>query len=449
MVAGVAEGLSRHFDIDPIIIRVLFAVLTFFGGAGLCLYLIAWATIPEEGNYHSGVSSILRRDPDRVMIAGLSVAGAIGAITFFATIGWNSPNPWGVITIGLLALGAIFLLSRRAEKRPGHAGWQPPAPWPTTDSTDTTGPSVPAPGAAATAAPFTAASTTPPVAEPISPAPAAPEAPEQTEPPRAWWQRDEPAAPAPPPPPPVPYRPVTPPPPRPPKKPRSHLFALTMAVIAIALGGLWLLDATVIDDMQPSIYPGTVLVITAVALLISTWYGRSRLLILLGLFASMATAATVALGPGPIGEQIQRPTSVAALDSEYEHGTGRLVLDLSRLSDPDKLDGQQVRVESRIGQIEVIVPSSISVQIDAQVDVGEISGPPRRLIDQSGDPEESVSLSSAGPSSSPDLYLDLDLKLGEILITTYDCGDPGPFQTRYELPTTSTQGGSDAAPACD
>ena len=58
-----------------------------------------------------------------------------------------------------------------------------------------------------------------------------------------------------------------------------------MAVIAIALGTVWLVDATVVDDMQPSVYPGTALAITALALLLSTWYGRSRLLIFFGILA--------------------------------------------------------------------------------------------------------------------------------------------------------------------
>jgi phage shock protein PspC (stress-responsive transcriptional regulator) len=34
-VAGVAGGLARHFDIDPVIVRVAFVVMAFFGGAGL------------------------------------------------------------------------------------------------------------------------------------------------------------------------------------------------------------------------------------------------------------------------------------------------------------------------------------------------------------------------------------------------------------------------------
>src|SRR5689334_7243536 len=37
-VAGVAGGLGRHLDVDPLILRVAFVVLTFFGGAGLILY---------------------------------------------------------------------------------------------------------------------------------------------------------------------------------------------------------------------------------------------------------------------------------------------------------------------------------------------------------------------------------------------------------------------------
>ena len=48
-VAGVAGGLARHLDIDPLILRVGFVVLAFFGGAGLILYAAGWALVPEDG----------------------------------------------------------------------------------------------------------------------------------------------------------------------------------------------------------------------------------------------------------------------------------------------------------------------------------------------------------------------------------------------------------------
>src|SRR6478735_1979406 len=41
-VAGVAGGLGRHLDVDPLIIRVLFVVLVFFGGSGLLVYGVLW-----------------------------------------------------------------------------------------------------------------------------------------------------------------------------------------------------------------------------------------------------------------------------------------------------------------------------------------------------------------------------------------------------------------------
>src|SRR5690349_24940565 len=49
-VAGVAGGLARHLDVDPIIIRVAFVVGVFFGGAGLLAYAAAWILVPEEGS---------------------------------------------------------------------------------------------------------------------------------------------------------------------------------------------------------------------------------------------------------------------------------------------------------------------------------------------------------------------------------------------------------------
>src|ERR1700712_626482 len=48
-VAGVAGGLGRHFDIDPTVIRVVLAVLTLFGGAGLLVYVAVWLLVPEDG----------------------------------------------------------------------------------------------------------------------------------------------------------------------------------------------------------------------------------------------------------------------------------------------------------------------------------------------------------------------------------------------------------------
>jgi phage shock protein C len=47
-VAGVAAGLANYFDIDPTIVRILFVVIFFAGGASLLAYLIMWIVMPEE-----------------------------------------------------------------------------------------------------------------------------------------------------------------------------------------------------------------------------------------------------------------------------------------------------------------------------------------------------------------------------------------------------------------
>ncbi|SFM82986.1 PspC domain-containing protein [Methanolobus profundi] len=49
MVAGVCSGLGNYLDIDPVVIRLIWAVGTVFSlGTGLLVYLIAWIVIPEE-----------------------------------------------------------------------------------------------------------------------------------------------------------------------------------------------------------------------------------------------------------------------------------------------------------------------------------------------------------------------------------------------------------------
>ena len=59
MLAGVAAGIARYFDVDANIIRIVFAVLTVMGGAGVPLYLAGWLLIPEEGAEQSIASSFI------------------------------------------------------------------------------------------------------------------------------------------------------------------------------------------------------------------------------------------------------------------------------------------------------------------------------------------------------------------------------------------------------
>jgi phage shock protein C len=50
-IAGVAAGLATYFDMDPTIIRVLFVLVFFLGGASLLAYIIMWIVMPEEKPY--------------------------------------------------------------------------------------------------------------------------------------------------------------------------------------------------------------------------------------------------------------------------------------------------------------------------------------------------------------------------------------------------------------
>ena len=47
ILGGVCEGLGKYFDIDPSIIRIVWAVAMLVFGTGILLYIIAWICIPN------------------------------------------------------------------------------------------------------------------------------------------------------------------------------------------------------------------------------------------------------------------------------------------------------------------------------------------------------------------------------------------------------------------
>jgi phage shock protein PspC (stress-responsive transcriptional regulator) len=60
MLAGVAAGVADYLGVDEAIVRIVFAVATFLGGAGLLAYLAGWLLIPDEGSDQSLASDLVQ-----------------------------------------------------------------------------------------------------------------------------------------------------------------------------------------------------------------------------------------------------------------------------------------------------------------------------------------------------------------------------------------------------
>jgi len=48
ILGGVCGGIAEYFNIDPTIVRLLWAFVSLAWGSGLLLYIIAWLVIPRN-----------------------------------------------------------------------------------------------------------------------------------------------------------------------------------------------------------------------------------------------------------------------------------------------------------------------------------------------------------------------------------------------------------------
>jgi phage shock protein PspC (stress-responsive transcriptional regulator)/uncharacterized membrane protein len=71
ILGGVCSGLANYLRIDPAIVRILFALITFGGfGAGFLLYIILWIVLPSK-SVEQTIRRRLYRNPDGKVIAGV------------------------------------------------------------------------------------------------------------------------------------------------------------------------------------------------------------------------------------------------------------------------------------------------------------------------------------------------------------------------------------------
>ncbi|MCC6434969.1 MAG: PspC domain-containing protein [Acidimicrobiales bacterium] len=332
-VAGVCAALARYAGVDPVLVRLAFVLLTFVGGTGLLLYVVAWVIVPKARSGQALAPAAAPAPPSTI----LGIIGVvIGAAVVFGDWSFGPRN--GLLPLLLIGGGVALLLRRDDLPAANQSGTRQPGAPPVWGVPDGAGMTDARSGAAPTAAVGAPGGpvwggTIPDGTVPGGTIPNS-TLPEGTEPPEvpAWasdWYRAQTEARAelglPPLPPPgfdEPGRPVAPAAGRPRRRWRG------------------------------------VLVVFVVGLLV--------------LFAA-AAAGLGAMLSGGAGERAYRPTSWDAVQGRYELGVGELVLDLSALPALDA--SRSVSVDVGMGHAQVIVPEGVDIDFGGHAGMGEVIPP--------------------------------------------------------------------------
>src|SRR6476659_750821 len=85
ILGGVCSGLANYMNVDPAIIRILFAVITFGGfGFGVIAYLLLWIVLPSRDLEYYGGKRLYRNPGDRIF-GGV----ASGIAAYFKREAWT------------------------------------------------------------------------------------------------------------------------------------------------------------------------------------------------------------------------------------------------------------------------------------------------------------------------------------------------------------------------
>ncbi len=115
VIAGVCAALGRRLGIDPLILRIAFAVASAAGGAGVLLYLLAWAAIPGD----APASWSRTRVPGSR--ESWQVAGGIGLLVLAGLLLFRQWGLWigdGLVWPVVLASGGAALIWRQSAAAP-------------------------------------------------------------------------------------------------------------------------------------------------------------------------------------------------------------------------------------------------------------------------------------------------------------------------------------------
>jgi len=75
MIAGVAGGIGEYFNVDAVLIRIVFLLLSLMGGSGVFFYIFCWVIIPKQG-YDNRNQEMVRNFADEIKERATEFAGS-------------------------------------------------------------------------------------------------------------------------------------------------------------------------------------------------------------------------------------------------------------------------------------------------------------------------------------------------------------------------------------
>lgn len=112
-LSGLAGGIARLWNVDPILVRVAFCVLALSGGIGVVIYLAGWLMVPSDDRERSVLDDAIpqtRSWPRELRIGIVAVVCLIGVATL------SSVAPFGFAAA--IVMAAVWYFGYYRNRRP-------------------------------------------------------------------------------------------------------------------------------------------------------------------------------------------------------------------------------------------------------------------------------------------------------------------------------------------
>lgn len=371
---GVCSGFADRLGIDPVIVRVALVVLSLVWGVGITIYLVAWALLPNDRNQIVAQRALRDGNAGSIVVVVLAGLSLFGGSWWGKDSGWGFP--WGLVFAGGLLWWLVGRSSNHHDADQRVSAGRTAKPYATTSFNAGQPPTASDPMTTTTGgAPNTSRAA------------------------------------------PTGYRPEAP------RKLRRRSGGGLMALLAIGLalvtyGSLswlgsefhWTGDHRTIAMAGSLAAIGLLLVVLGLAGWRAGFVAFLAVVLAITAWSSAVVPTGIHLG-GQVGDRTWTPALVAT-NANYRVGVGTGVLDLSGLP-RQGLSEAEIPVYVGLGELKVVVPEGLTVQVVGHVGLGNIIGPDDRNDGKGG---KDVARTIAVGSGPTEVVVDAGVGVGQLTV---------------------------------